>query len=145
MTYDNYKFPLGALFCILRRRDRWSECRRTLISTTDATRRSSHNKPYHTGEDYVPPQILRSVNAKAVDQAPTSFKLRFYSTLPSTTENTLRISLGLLPKSEVVPDRVFNTRSVLDAYYGYPATARVDYEIEKSPNRMQIEFAQVVP
>jgi hypothetical protein len=66
----------------------------------------------------VPPQILRSVNAKAVEQAPVSFLLRFYSTLPPTTENTLRVSLGQLPKSEVVPDRVFNTRSVLDAYYG---------------------------
>lgn len=66
----------------------------------------------------MPPQILRSVSAKAVDQAPTSFKLRFYSTLPPTAENTLRVNLGQVPKSEVVPDRVFNTRSVLDAYYG---------------------------
>lgn len=78
-----------------------------------------------------------------MDQAPTSFNLRFYSTLPSTTENTLRVSLGQLPKSEVVPDRVFNTRAVLDAYYKYPATAQVDYEIEKNPLRMQIEFATV--
>lgn len=66
----------------------------------------------------MPPQILRSVNANAVDKAPTSFALRFYSTLPSTTENSLKVSLGQLPKSEIVPDRVFNTRSVLDAYYG---------------------------
>lgn len=68
------------------------------------------------GEAYVPPQILRSM--KVVDTKPVSFQLRFFSTLPDTPQNTLRVTLGEMPKSEVVPDRAYNTRSVLDAYYG---------------------------
>ena len=96
------------------------------------------------GERFVPPQVLRSLNAVEIEK-PTSFLLRFYSTLPDTTENTLRVTLGEVPKSEVVPDRVYNTRSVLDAFYGYPAVGEIDYDLAKNPLRMDVAFATMGP
>ncbi|EWM25046.1 hypothetical protein Naga_100049g33 [Nannochloropsis gaditana] len=96
------------------------------------------------GERFVPPQILRSLNAVQMEK-PTSFPLRFYSTLPDTGENTLRVTLGEVPKSEIVPDRVYNTRSVLDAFYGYPAVGEIDYDISKNPLRMDVAFATMGP
>lgn len=78
-------------------------------------------------------------------EKPTSFHLRFYSTLPDTGENTLRVTLGEVPKSEIVPDRVYNTRSVLDAFYGYPAVGEIDYDISKNPLRMDVAFATMGP
>jgi len=96
------------------------------------------------GERFVPPQVLRSLNAVEMEK-PTSFLLRFYSTLPDTTENTLRFTLGEIPKSEIVPDRVYNTRSVLDAFYGYPAVGEIDYDLAKNPLRMDVNFATMGP
>jgi len=88
--------------------------------------------------------VLRSLNAVEMEK-PTSFLLRFYSTLPDTTENTLRFTLGEIPKSEIVPDRVYNTRSVLDAFYGYPAVGEIDYDLAKNPLRMDVNFATMGP
>lgn len=96
------------------------------------------------GERFVPPQVLRSLNAVEMEK-PTSFLLRFYSTLPDTTENTLRVTLGEVPKSEVVPDRVYNTRSVLDAFYGYPAVGEIDYDLARNPLKMDVAFATMGP
>jgi hypothetical protein len=88
--------------------------------------------------------VLRSLNAVEMEK-PTSFLLRFYSTLPDTTENTLRVTLGEVPHSEVVPDRVYNTRSVLDAFYGYPAVGEIAYDLAKNPLRMDVAFATMGP
>lgn len=106
------------------------------------------------GEEFVPERMLRSVRAISTSET-VSFPLRFYSTLPNTAENTLRVrkqstiphqsrlrchatalvhalgsspsdlvgvvrqvSLGQMPLPQVVPDRAYNTRSVINAYYG---------------------------
>ncbi len=114
-----------------------------LFGSWNATMRfSSYTWPL--GERFVPPQVLRSVKGVEL-QAPTSFPLRFYSTIPDTTENTLRVTLGEVPTSEIVPDRTYNTRAVLDAYYGYPACGEISYDLAKNPLRMDITFATMGP
>lgn len=42
------------------------------------------------GEEFVPERMLRSVRAISTSET-VSFPLRFYSTLPNTAENTLRV------------------------------------------------------
>lgn len=114
-----------------------------LFGSWEATMRFRSYK-WPLGERFVPSQVLRSV--KGVEpHVPTTFSLRFYSTIPDTTENTLRVTLGEVPKSEIVPDRQYNTRSVLDAYYGYPAVGEISYDIAKNPLRMDISFATMGP
>lgn len=50
-----------------------------------------------------------------------------------------------MPIPQVVPDRAYNTRSVIDAYYGYPAVSEVLYPLDNNPLRLRVEFATVGP
>ena len=46
------------------------------------------------------------------------YSLRFYSTLPDTFENQVKMNIGLLPSDAVIADRAWNTAAVADATLG---------------------------
>jgi hypothetical protein len=54
---------------------------------------------------------------------------RWYSTLPDTLDNNLRVNLGLgMPRDAIIADRAFNTRAYTNALLGYEAVEAVEYD-----------------
>lgn len=54
---------------------------------------------------------------------------RYFSTLPSTFENEMRVNLGLgIPNAATIADRAYNTRQMTNAYLGWEAVASVGYD-----------------
>jgi hypothetical protein len=101
------------------------------------------------GARFVP---ARAAAAAAEDLAapPLAFAARFYSTLPDSRENALRVALGLLPRDAIMADRAFNTRSLTDATLaasvrpGGPPAARVasvEYDPRDAPDTLRVSYA----
>ncbi len=58
-----------------------------------------------------------------------TYEAHFFSTLPDTFENSVRLGLGLgFPRSAVIPDRAFNERAAINATMGYEAVQAVQYD-----------------
>ena len=97
------------------------------------------------GKEVVPRSILRSLDFldKQGSESSVKYEQRYYSTLPDSFENNMKVALGFMPESKIVPDRAFNTKSVIDAYYGYSAVQEVSYDIGKNPNKIYVDFNTV--
>ncbi len=99
------------------------------------------------GERFVPG---RAAEAAAEDlNKPVTFAARFYSTLPDTRENGLRVALGLLPRDAIIADRAFNTESLTNASIAAapgtppdapPAVRAVEYDPRESPDALRVTY-----
>jgi hypothetical protein len=93
------------------------------------------------GDAFVPPAATA---AAAADQkaGDVRFCCRFYSTLPDSRSNALRVALGSLPESAVVADRAFNVKSLTEATLARPgAVASVEYDPREAPDRLTVLYA----
>lgn len=54
------------------------------------------------------------------------YQARFYSTLPDSFANTLRVNLGVMPQQKVIADRAYNRLAYTNAVLGIEAVQRVD-------------------
>lgn len=96
------------------------------------------------GRRYVPDAAVAAATADTGRDV--SFRCRFYSTLPDTASNALRVTLGGLPQSAVVADRAFNIKSLTDATLGTPdAVASVAYDPRDAPLRVSVVYAGTPP
>ncbi|KAJ9532740.1 hypothetical protein QJQ45_010830 [Haematococcus lacustris] len=73
------------------------------------------------------------------------YTARWFSTLPDTWDNTVRVQLGLLPTDAIVPDRAYNTRELSNATLGWEAVASVAYDPREEPDRATVEFSRQGP
>ncbi|GFH19237.1 uncharacterized protein HaLaN_16152 [Haematococcus lacustris] len=73
------------------------------------------------------------------------YTARWFSTLPDTWDNTVRVQLGLLPTDAIVPDRAYNTRELSNATLGWEAVASVAYDPREEPDRETVEFSRQGP
>lgn len=70
------------------------------------------------------------------------FRQRWFSTLPDTLDNNLRVNLGLgMPHDAIIADRAFNTRAFTNALLGYPAVESVEYDPRCVPGYCRICLA----
>lgn len=53
---------------------------------------------------------------------PVRYTSRFYSTLPDSFANALRVNLGVVPQQRVIADRAFNRASQTNAVLGCGST-----------------------
>ncbi|KAK9812649.1 hypothetical protein WJX72_001250 [[Myrmecia] bisecta] len=95
------------------------------------------------GRKYVPESALQAaesqVSAGGVGSSVT-YKQRYFSTLPDTFANNLKVNLGILPNDAVIPDRAFNTKSNTDAFLGYDAVDTVQYDPRTAPGKESVTF-----
>ena len=96
------------------------------------------------GDRYVSPALLAAARAPREAGGLGSeyaFKLRFFSTLPDTFANQLRVAAGALPRDAVVADRAYNARAAANAYLGDPGAVRsVEYDPRDAPDRLTLTF-----
>lgn len=101
------------------------------------------------GDAFVEPALLNAARAPLEQGglgSTTKYELHFYSTLPDTFDNQLRVQLGFgMPRDEIVQDRAFNTRSTTNAFLGWDAVASVQYDAREAPDRQTVEFARISP
>ncbi len=99
------------------------------------------------GDRFVRPALLAAARAAPEDGgigSSYSFRQRFYSTLPDTFSNNLRVNLGFLPEDAIISDRKFNVKSSSNAYLGVPgAVQSVNYDPSVAPDRLTLEFSRV--
>ncbi|KAI3424728.1 hypothetical protein D9Q98_008117 [Chlorella vulgaris] len=75
-----------------------------------------------------------------------SFTQRFYSTLPPTFDNELRVQLGLgMPQDAIIADRAFNTRQTTNAFLGWQAVESVAYDATEAPLRETVTLSRTAP
>ena len=84
-----------------------------------------------------------AVAAAAADTGKdVAFSARFYATLPDSFDNSVRVALGALPRSSIVADRAFNTKSLTEATLRRPGSvAEVAYDLRASPNRLSLTYS----
>lgn len=101
------------------------------------------------GRDYVPAGFLQAAEAPAEEGGLGStyaFRQRFYSTLPDTLDNQLRVNLGLgMPRDAIIPDRAFNTRESTNAFLGWQAVDEVEYDPRAAPLRQVVTLSRLAP
>lgn len=54
-----------------------------------------------------------------------AYPVRFFSTLPDTAANALRVNLGAVPQQKVIADKAFNRASYTNAVLGCAASPAV--------------------
>jgi len=122
------------------------ECPRWLFGVWDVT---STFETFRTplGTKYVDEALLLAAQAPA-DQggigSTATFEQRWYSTLPDTFQNQLRVFTGSMPSDAVIQDRAFNLRASTNAYLGFPAVESVEYDT-REPGRATVAFAGILP
>lgn len=52
----------------------------------------------------------------------------------------MKVTLGQVPETKIVADRAFNAISIFNAYLGYDAVEKVEYDPRKDPTRESIIF-----
>ncbi|PRW44443.1 hypothetical protein C2E21_6800 [Chlorella sorokiniana] len=101
------------------------------------------------GRQFVPPGFLQAAEAPAEEGglgSRYSFRQRFYSTLPPTLDNELRVNLGLgMPQDAIVCDRAFNTKENTNAFLGYDAVESVEYDPRDAPLRETVTLSRLAP
>nr|QFB70720.1 chloroplast hypothetical protein 3 [Chlorella ohadii] len=101
------------------------------------------------GRQFVPPGFLQAAEASPEEGGLGSryaFRQRFYSTLPPTLDNELRVNLGLgMPQDAIVSDRAFNTRETTNAFLGYAAVEAVEYDPRDAPLRETVTLSRLAP
>lgn len=101
------------------------------------------------GPQFAPQGILAAAQADASAGgigSVVTYDLRFFSTLPDTLGNQLRMNLGFgLPEDAIIQDRAFNTRAVSNAYLGWQAVEYVEYDPREAPDRETVVFARLTP
>ncbi|GAQ79771.1 hypothetical protein KFL_000380040 [Klebsormidium nitens] len=73
------------------------------------------------------------------------YEARFYSTLPDTWANKLRVTAGQLPESAIIADRAFNAKSLMEASLGYGGVQESVYDPRGSPTRQTIVLSPSGP
>lgn len=101
------------------------------------------------GRDFVPRGFLQAAEAPAEEGglgSTYSFRQRFYSTLPDTLDNRLRVNLGLgMPRDAIIADRAFNTRESTNAFLGWQAVDDVEYDPRAAPLRQVVTLSRLAP
>ncbi|KAL4421566.1 hypothetical protein ABPG75_010857 [Micractinium tetrahymenae] len=101
------------------------------------------------GRDFVPRGFLQAAEAQAEEGglgSTYSFRQRFYSTLPDTLDNQLRVNLGLgMPRDAIIADRAFNTRESTNAFLGWQAVDEVEYDPRAAPLRQVVTLSRLAP
>ncbi len=97
------------------------------------------------GQRFVPANAAAAADADAQAGA-VPFRCRFYSTLPDTGANSLRVALGAMPQSAIIADRGYNIKSLTEATLGRPgAIESVDYDPRDAPDRVTVTYAGSPP
>eukprot|EP00891_Asterochloris_glomerata_P007173 jgi/Astpho2/7173/fgenesh1_pg.00113_%23_16_t len=68
------------------------------------------------------------------------FRQRWYSTLPDTFANNLKVQVGILPNDAIIADTAFNTKACLNALAGFEAVTEVDFS-PREPDRITVNFS----
>jgi hypothetical protein len=101
------------------------------------------------GREYVPDGFLQAAEAPAEEGGLGSryaLRLRFYSTLPPTLDNQLRVNLGLAPpRDAIIADRAYNTRQTTNAFLGWEAVEGVEYDPRDAPLRETVTLSRLGP
>lgn len=102
------------------------------------------------GNKYVPDGFLQTAHQLPQDGGVGStyeYSLRFYSTLPDTLDNNMRVALGLgMPHDAIIADKAYNTRSTTDAFLGYKgAVEHVEYDPRDAPLRQSVTMSTLGP
>jgi hypothetical protein len=97
------------------------------------------------GPSLVPEGFLQAARAPAADGGVGSryaFRQRYFSTLPDTFDNNLRMQLGLgMPRDAIIADRAYNSAQSTDAFLGYAgAVAKSEYDATNSPLRQSLDL-----
>lgn len=99
-------------------------------------------KAFPKGEQYVY-RNLRAGSARSATEKlgdTTKFAARY---LPSKTGGTV-LGFGS-GAAAVTSDRAYNTAAMLNAYAGFGRVSRVDYQPDKDPTRMVMQYPQLGP
>jgi hypothetical protein len=98
------------------------------------------------GARFVPPRAAQAASDDLGRE--TAFAARFYSTLPDTRENAVRVALGLLPRDAVLADRAFNAASLADATLAAsappgapPAVRSAVYDPRDAPDALTLVYS----
>jgi len=101
------------------------------------------------GPRFVPPGAREAVRAAPEDGglgSCVSYKLRFYSTLPDTLANTLRVQVaGQVPEDAVISDRAFNVKQSTNAFLGFDAVKSSEFDPRESLTRQTVYFNTLAP
>jgi len=106
----------------------------------EATTTGGEGGPLSPG-DSVPPLAVHSLQrarSSGLAADGVQYRLKFYSTLPDTLANTIRMNLGQVPEDTVVADRAFNLASVANAAAGTNVVEDPRYDPSGSPDQMQL-------
>eukprot|EP00242_Pyramimonas_sp_CCMP2087_P003111 CAMPEP_0198231456 /NCGR_PEP_ID=MMETSP1445-20131203/115211_1 /TAXON_ID=36898 /ORGANISM="Pyramimonas sp., Strain CCMP2087" /LENGTH=374 /DNA_ID=CAMNT_0043912071 /DNA_START=94 /DNA_END=1218 /DNA_ORIENTATION=- len=102
------------------------------------------------GRRFVPKGALEAVNAPVEYGGLGSvveYDLRFYA--PPDNElgppTAFGFANGKPPRNKVVADRKFNTRATTNAFMGFGAVQRVEYDPVTSPTKLVVQLAELTP
>jgi len=102
------------------------------------------------GNRFVPAGALESIKAPAEYGGlgnVVEYDLRYYP--PAGDElgapSAFGFSRGAPPKDKVVADRKVNTKSTTNAFMGYAAVQRVEYDPTVSPTKLVVQFSELTP
>jgi hypothetical protein len=74
-----------------------------------------------------------------------TYEQRYFSTLANTLSNQITVNLGTgVPQSKIIQDRAFNMVSMSKAYQQLTPVQQVDWDYQKEPTRLLLDYGAPV-
>lgn len=75
----------------------------------------------------------------------TKYKLRFSPFSEDSVANRLRLATGMPAVGGIIADRAYNTKNTTNAFLGYDAISKVEYDPQNAPSTLTAMFRTIGP